>query len=182
MVMAVVAILAAITFGITAGVKDSQNRTLAMADLSEIARGLEQFKTRYGDYPHIAETTSPANASVLLRALTGWSRLERTGPGTMAMVDQTTQREAFIDVSRLTLSNDFPETGAPGGDVYILDPWDNSYVYIYNVAAPSWENFGYVLLSSGPDGIVTLGNAATDGLIDQDWVESPRNVDNIYLD
>lgn len=181
MVMAVVAILAAVTFGITSGVKNSQNRTLAMADLSEISRGLEQFKTRYGDYPHIAETSTAANATTLLRALTGWSRLEKTGPATSAMVDQTVQRESFIDVGRLTLSDDFPEGAAPA-DIAILDPWDNPYIYIYNVSGTSWENFGYVLMSSGPDGLVTLGSAGSDGLIDQAWKDSPANVDNLYLE
>lgn len=182
MVMTVVAILAGITFGITAGVRNSQNKTLATADLAEIARGLEQFKTRYGDYPQIASTTDTANANLLLRALTGWTILQKNASGVPTMVPVTTPRESFVDASRFTLSAALTEGAAPTGDVYILDPWDQPYIYIYNVTSPSWDNFGYVLLASGADEVASLGSAATDGLIDQAWKEAPANIDNIYLE
>ena len=51
MVIAVILILAGITFGVSRGVQNAQARTKARAELATIAQAIEQFKSRYGDYP-----------------------------------------------------------------------------------------------------------------------------------
>ena len=178
--MGVVAILAAITFGVTEGVRDTQSRTKAKAELAAMAQALERFKTTYGDYPHVEETSDPANAYSLLKALSGWSELQQDG----TMVDLDPQREAFIDTGAMNLpaGQEMPADAAPGEGIHFVDPWGEPYVYIYNAGASTWEKFGYVLLSSGPDGLVALDGADADGLIDQDWRESGDNLDNVYLE
>ena len=83
--MAIVAILAAITFGVLKGVQDAQARTQAKAELAVIQQALEQYKSRYGDYPwHDSDdgdypTTGGVDvtSSMMLYALTGRLKMER---------------------------------------------------------------------------------------------------------
>ena len=78
MVIAVILILASITFGISRGVQNAQARAKAKAELATISQALEQFKSRYGDYPwHDSDEGSYPSSSgevtngMLLYALTG---------------------------------------------------------------------------------------------------------------
>ena len=79
MVISVILILAGITFGISRGVQNAQARTKARAELATIAQAIEQFKSRYGDYPwHDSDDSNyptPSNGdmtnTMLLYALTG---------------------------------------------------------------------------------------------------------------
>ncbi|MEO0509627.1 MAG: type II secretion system protein [Verrucomicrobiota bacterium] len=192
MVIAVIGVLAGITFGISRGVQNAQASARAKAELASISQALEQFKVRYGDYPWVEETTDPdgdpvtlsnPNANALLKALIGWTRLERNGQIVSMSPDLLTQTEGFLDTSNLFLSSEngeLPANGVPDEEIYILDPWGNPYVYIYDRSSATWDNFGYVLMSSGPDGNVALQSADQDGLIDQNWREVANNVDNIY--
>ena len=50
MVIAVIMILAGITFGISRGVENAKRRSVAKAELTVIAQALEQFKLRHGDH------------------------------------------------------------------------------------------------------------------------------------
>lgn len=193
MVMAVVGILASIVFSISSGVRNAQLRTQAKAELSVIAQALEAFKSSYGDYPHIESTADPdsdpatendnPNANLLLKALTGWSELTTVGNSDPTMTDRSTPRQAYLDTSRMGLpeGETMPENALPGPEIYLVDPWGNPYVYVYNIGSGSWDNFGYLLMSPGPDGIVDLGSAETDGLVDQEWRELAANTDNIFL-
>lgn len=179
--MSVVVILASITFGIVGGVYNAQARSQAKAELAIIARGLESFKSLYGDYPYVSGTNFTVNGNELLVALTGWSNLQRTGSNP-EMVDLSKQGKTFINTELLSLSVDqeMPDGGAPGVSFYLVDPWGNPYVYIYNKNGSSWDNFGYILLSSGPDGDIKLSGVQSDGIIDQDWRKLAENNDNIY--
>jgi len=182
-VIAIVLILAGITFGISRGVQNAQARAKAKGELALMTQGLEQFKSTYGDYPWIGETADDkANASNLLRALTGWAILEKNAAGNVSMQAVPANegpKKSFVDASKLSLSGDFPATGAPAATVYLLDPWGNQYAYIYRTdAGGNWDNFGYVLFSEGSD-----GNSATvpnNGIIDQTWRDRSQNIDNIY--
>jgi prepilin-type N-terminal cleavage/methylation domain-containing protein len=157
-VMAIILILASITFGITRGVQGAQARAKAQGELAVLAQALESFKLRYGDYPHI--TANPANAASrnassheLLKALTGWRGI---GSGNFSAAQK---KESLLDVSRFSLSAVWPPLGAitetlPGTTVFFNDPWGNAYVYLYkNPSSPgAWERFGYMLFSIGPNG------------------------------
>jgi len=54
MVIAVIMVLAGITFGISRGVQNAQARAQAKAELAVIAQALEGFKSTYGDYPWVS--------------------------------------------------------------------------------------------------------------------------------
>lgn len=184
MAMGLVAILAAITLGIMGGVQDSQKRTQAKAEMAVIAQSLESFKNLYGDYPYIEETSDLANANELLVALTGWSRLEQQGSSPPEMAELDTQRAPLVDMDTLNLPQyvEIPVDAPPGTDAYLVDPWDNPYVYIYNVEGGAWENFGFILFSAGPDGLISLSGVEDDGIVDQDWRDLASNLDNVYLE
>ncbi len=176
MVIAVILILAGITFGISRGVQNAQARAKAKAELATIAQALEQFKSTYGDYPWVGATTSNTNANDLVRALTGWTTLDSSG-----LVDLDTSngpKKSFLDPTKLGLS-DFPATGEPGATLYFVDPWGNNYVYAYKTgASSSWDSFGYVLFSEGADG--ASETLPSNGVINQAWRDQTKSIDNIY--
>ena len=165
-VMAVIAILAAITFGISAGVYERQARTKAQAELSSLASALEAYRSEHGAYPEAPGTDWNANAVILFDALTG--QIEPDG-------DAITPRgRAFVDISKYDL-----ETEGSDGDIpdesRFLDPWGNPYAYQYDPDPASWERFGFVLYSPGPDGDDVVPE---NGISDKD---AEDNADNIYL-
>ena len=181
MVIAVIILLAGITFGISKGVQNAQARAQVKAELATISQALEQFKTRYGDYPwHDSDDGSyPAPPSpnadqkpnvMLLYALTGRLTMERDTSGNIA-VDKVADsledalvlgKPKFIDHTKFSLyevSDDQP--------IALLDPWGNPYIYWYKWENTSddWDVFGYHLYSMGPKG--TSANNALKSKIEQ---------------
>lgn len=177
MVIAVILILAGITFGISRGVQNSQARAKAKAELAIIAQGLEQFKATYGDYPWIGDTSGTANANDLLLALTGWKKMERSGNTTRLSSTLSTPGKSFIDPTKLSLSASFPADDVPPATLVIQDPWGSNYIYVYRTSSTGWDNFGYLLFSEGPD--AASETPPPDGVLEQDD-RGGSNIDNIY--
>ena len=179
-VIAVIALLASISFGISRGVQNAQARAKVKAELAVMAQALEQFKSTYGDYPRIETTSVTENAEELLRSLLGYRVLEQNDAGDIEMSDVTPARKSFLNPDKVGTSADVP-VDAPPTSEYFIDPWENPYVYIYNrTDGGSWDNFGYVLFSSGPDGSENVSGVDTDGLMDATFLEDKDNLDNIY--
>ena len=188
-----VLILTGITFGVSRGVLNQQARAQAKAELAMIVQALEEFKLTYGDYPVASEdnpVTTSANAKQLTWALTGFLYLEPgTTQGTRVMTEVDNSK-SFIDTEKMNFSEDFgdPETFAElNEDSFLVDPWRQPYVYVYNKGADtnSWDNIGYVLFSKGPDKNANLtngeiGDFRDDGIIDQTHRQHADNIDNIY--
>lgn len=125
MVMAIIALLAGLTFGLMRGATERAHRGQATAELAVIATALESYKRHYGDYPRVH---SPGE---MLQALEGL----RGPTGTLM------EGRAFLETARFT-------SGPHAGDAAaLLDPWGNPYLYRY----ASGDGI-YVLLSAGPDG------------------------------
>ena len=61
----------------------------------------------------------------------------------------------------------------------IQDPWGKAYIYDYTVLNSSWENFGFILASAGPDG--KYASPGTDGILTDEIRNHEDNIDNIYL-
>lgn len=165
MVIAVILILAGITFGISRGVQNAQARAKAKAELATISQAIEQFKVRYGDYPWHDSDGSDTN-QMLLFALTGRMTMERQPDGSIVVdatvVDQddpdVLARPKFLDDTKFSTNKD-----GSGNTLNLLDPWGNEYVYWYkwentenaarnNPSAEKWDVFGYHLYSTGPKG------------------------------
>ena len=167
-VISVIAILAAITFGISAGVYQRQARTKAQAELSALASALESYRAQYGSYPEADGTGwDGANAHVLYRALTG--QIEPDG------TENTPKKKAFVDISKFDLDKD-ESTGTFSDDNAFVDPWGKPYVYQFDPDSSNWNRFGFLLFSRGADGLLAV---PSEGIIDK---EEANNPDNIYLD
>ncbi len=162
MVMVVVAILSAILFGISTGVRNSQNKARAKADLAVIAQALEQFKLKYGDFPwhdsnvgaypsysgddpDVSTGDENKTNTMLLYALTGRLSMERQPDGSIGVElisddldnDEVIRRPSFIDASKLSV--EYAKLADGEDDLnrpyLILDPWGQPYKYWYK-----WEN------------------------------------------
>ena len=186
-IAAAVLVLMGITFGVSKSVSNQQARTQARAELAMIAQALEEFKLTYGDYPVISDDdlSSNANARELTKALTGFSYLEPgTVQGTRVMTDVSLNeaRKSFIDVDKFNFSEPFGNPNSPSDldRIYLVDPWRQPYVYIYNKGSDlnAWDNVGYVLFSKGPDREIDTDaiNTST-GIVGG---TASDNLDNIY--
>jgi prepilin-type N-terminal cleavage/methylation domain-containing protein len=204
--IAILGVLAAITFGVFQGVKDSQNRARAKAELSVLSQALERFKSKYGDYPWTAVGSDPSNldpadnmtvaknnSAMLLNALMGWGRFDISGVS--PVFDPNLKGDALIDVSKFTVREidsdlnfvDYPANSsqAPSG-YYLSDPMGNPYVYLYGKSASlsGWDNFSYILYSKGSDGVdsvVGLDIATGIAKSDDIYRYNVQNADNLYV-
>ena len=151
MVITVILILAGITFGISRGVHNAQARTKAKAELAVISQAIEQFKSRYGDYPWILES-DPYPIKNLAYALTGRIVIRNvSGVPTVVVVtdeDEVKNNPKFLDLSKFSTS----ESNEVIDD--IRDPWGKSYGYYYKYSdnLSAWNFYGYHLYSAGPNG------------------------------
>ena len=156
MVISVILILAGITFGISRGVQNAQARTKARAELATIAQAIEQFKSRYGDYPWHKSGETDTNKT-LLYALTGRLVIKDPDPN-----DDISEIEAILitdenQIKRNPIFLDetkFATTQTNGETTNLLDPWGNPYMYWYkwDDNPNSYEMFGYHLYSTGARG------------------------------
>ena len=186
MVIAVILILAGITFGISRGVQNAQARTKAKAELAIISQGLEQYKSVNGDYPWVTGSSNEVDrAKELAKALMGWKEFDRSG-SSVDYIDKdedtvpSSGPRAFIDPEKLSYSGTLPSNNnVMPTDLYYTDPWGNLYVYKYRTStASSWDNFGYVLYSKGSDN--SHVEVSSDGILDATLRQNSKNIDNIY--
>ena len=156
MVIAVILILAGITFSISRGVQNAQARAKAKAELATISQAIEQFKSRYGDYPWHKQGEVDTNKTLLL-ALTGRLVLgdpdpeDSTNEIKALIIDTQNQIDAnpkFLDDTKFSTSLINGET------TKLLDPWGNPYIYRYkwDNKPSDWDVFGFHLYSTGPKG------------------------------
>lgn len=177
-VIAVIAILASISFGLLRGVSDRQARTRAQADLSAIAAALDAFRadSRNGTYPITAWITPPAAPTGFSGATTTDQRAqrlyfalagERSSTGAVLGANRT---RPYLDLARMDVNNN-----------RFMDPWGRAYEYGFtqDANATTWRRFGFILFSRGPSGrMEPNGTIPPSGLLDETHV---NNADNIYV-
>lgn len=157
MVMAIIAILAAMSFGIATGSRRRAAIARTEIELGVLSAALEAYRSHYGDYPWIPNPLPSGlsdNSEVLFNALVG--KLGPRGAILKTSVSGDSGR-GFVDLSRFNLvseaSADLPT--AAGGVVSnsFVDPWGNPYSYFYRDEAAEnlWVTQHYLLFSSGPD-------------------------------
>ncbi|HSI07445.1 MAG: prepilin-type N-terminal cleavage/methylation domain-containing protein [Rariglobus sp.] len=171
-VIGIIAILAAITFGVVKGVNERAAISQAKVELASLSLALESYKGQYGDYPRsgtsatLESTASATNqAGKFFNALLG-----KLGPTGVAI-----DRKAFVEVSRLNLSSTtaLPKPGdTTSMDNAFIDPWGRFYIYAYGAG---WTT--YRLLSVGPDGKMGDSFNSTTGIVTSASVDG---ADNIY--
>ena len=146
-VIAVVAILAAITLGISSGARDKAAQDRARSELAVLGTALERYRAAYGAYPQDEQ-----NAAALYQALSG----TRTPTGA---VDD---RAPFITLAGLVLSD---------AEDVIVDPWGQPYEY---VPFMSGARRGFRLYSIGRDG--KDAPPTSSGLLDESADENLDNI------
>lgn len=124
-VIAVVAVLAAITLSISGGAREKAAQDRARSELAVLSTALERYRAVYGSYPQDEQ-----NPVALFQALSG----TRTPSGAID------DRAPFITAAGLVL-NDTADA--------IVDPWNQPYGY---VPFSSGVRQGFRLYSVGPDG------------------------------
>ena len=178
-VIAVILILAGITFGTSAGVQSSRMKSIAKAEISLITQSLSRFYSIYGDYPI---TKGEENNSVTLsKALLGW-KVFQVSPA--RMVDRTNIPpegiSPLIELSKIAYKGSLPddEMLIPN-NIEFIDPWGQPYVYAYK-ESKEWDNFSFVLYSKGPD--QTHVPLEANGVLTMNYKNLFKKTDNIYLE
>ena len=200
MVIAVILILAGITFGVSRGVQNAQARAKAKAELATISQALETYKSKNGDYPWISVSNVADDDSVekashgLLKTLVGWQSVDGKQVGqTNSSGIRYEKAKSLLDVSKLSLSREWPvpssdDETAPSTTTYFTDPWGNAYVYLYNKNPSNlntWVRYGYVLFSRGGDGAASSSglDESTGEMVTypagSSFREQTANIDNI---
>jgi prepilin-type N-terminal cleavage/methylation domain-containing protein len=182
-VIAIIGVLAGITFGVMRGAQEKSARGQAASELAALAQALESFKRQYGDYPQTGTTVagpsetlinSSHNEYKLFNALAG-----KYGP----KVDTAIEGRAFTELAKFTLlSVKASDQPSPTGTTLVanafVDPWGQLYQYYYrpNSGSNRWNSF--VLFSAGPDGKVGISVNAGNGSITIS--DADQAADNIY--
>ncbi|MSU22925.1 MAG: prepilin-type N-terminal cleavage/methylation domain-containing protein [Opitutus sp.] len=199
-VMAIIAILAAFSFGAVKGAQQRAALARAKSNLAALGTALEEYKRHYGDYPQLAEfaqaaltptstTTGPGITTAqakLFNCLTGVF-----GPRVFTN-DGRLNGPNLLDIGKFSLNGTLTatfqvvSTSPPKPpfkqeqNISLLDPWGRRYLYYYkNARVPAlWQAPGYVLYSTGPDGQHTAPPATGVSTIAQ--LTTTTNSDNVY--
>ena len=176
-VIAVIAILCAISFGALRGAKERSNIARARGELAALVAALEEFRRLYGDYPQTGEfmqaPATPTGQSAalpngsgpglntaqakLFNALTGvfgargFSNSDRLNGPNLLEVGKFTLNGSLTNQFLVPVSNTPNPPSKPEQNVSLLDPWGRRYLYYYKNArsANAWQATGYVLYSAG---------------------------------
>lgn len=160
-VIAILAALSGIAFGVVRGVKQRAAIAQAKAELAALSQSLEEYKRQYGDYPQTA-----ASPEKLFQALNG-----ALGPTGATL----TNGRRFITAANFRLNDTDPRKADDAAN-FLVDPWGNAYHYVYFHNTTSGRR-GFVLYSLGPDGTEGSTPSTSDGSFD---TTASLNADNIY--
>ncbi|MEP2775988.1 MAG: type II secretion system protein GspG [Luteolibacter sp.] len=141
-VMAIIAILAALSIGGFQYVRAKQDFSTAELQISLLSKALEEYKLDHGDYPDPTTGTSPSNALYTALYYEGASA---TPPERIYL----SELDPANNQQRWTLGS--------GASVTIVDPWGQEYIYLIGSDA-SARNPDFDLISKGPD-----NNLSTEG-------------------
>lgn len=149
--------LAALTFSLAGPVKNSIMMTKAKAQIQKLSLALNDFKSRYGDYPMPEGNAGDDEwAQLLIDSVRGDKILVRRN-GKIAMIRYndgraSAERVPFIEgLSEFNLDEDDPDEAKQ-----ILDPWENLFQYRYNNISGGkrglqWDAPTFLLISAGAD-------------------------------
>ncbi len=198
-VMAIIAILVSLSFGLVRSSKQRASLARTRGDLATLVQALEAYKRHYGDYP---QTGSAAQATPVIGAVIAQgqaqSLLFNALTGVYGPTNFTTRLNGptFVELSTLRTEVALVPTtfgipqGSPPAKLVVpnsfLDAWGNRYLYYYRRAPiagsppnTQWQPAGFLLYSAGPDGQQTAPNQNT-GLFNGTTQTTGTNADNIF--
>lgn len=168
-VMAVLAILTAIVLRTQDGVRERALISRANGELVMLSQVLEDYRSRYGDYPWLRGGQS--GERILWEAVSG----QRLPDG--SLINPQSRKSWLGELAGFQFGDSTGEVidalpgdeALAGADILILDPWNQPYQYHYRASSSSsdpWEPTGFILLSLGPSG----GRALEEGLVEPSHV------------
>ncbi|MGB0371751.1 MAG: type II secretion system protein [Opitutales bacterium] len=188
--IAIISILAAISFGVMTGVQEKQAISRASAEISAISSALERYKAAHGTYPVNVSYDASSNSDLLV-ALAGLGDPDGNPLPTNEIrkpyINMDSFDISFADANARQSFYDNPNAGALGS-LDILDPWGEPYRYFYNriQSTTQWRNPSFVIYSKGPDteesipGELSGGNGVIE--IDEIKALAVSNLDNVYAE
>lgn len=193
-VIAIIALLAAVTTKVSDSVSQSQDRAKAVTDIAALSTALETFRGMYNDYPRInAKSNGVTAMRDFYKCILGKTFMRLQGDQ-ISLVDIQGSRDykPLLDMAILRVGD--PQNPEEGGavnydspKVCILDPWGRPYQYYYDSSLVAgsqgqWESSAFILMTVGPDGIETEVNAMySSGILpsESDYRDANGNVDNL---
>lgn len=194
-VISLIVVLAAMTFTLAGPVKNSILTTKAKSQIQKLSMALNEFKSKYGEYP-VGEGSGSDDtwAQLLIDSVRGSKILVRRN-GKIQMIAYDDGRSGAEQVPFLAL-NDFTldEEGDPDSATQILDPWDNIYQYRYNTVSggklgSEWDAPSFLLISACAEYNEPLetedfftGDMETSGLFETDSSSSSYYYEDVRAD
>lgn len=184
-------LLSGLTFKIRSILEEKSKRSRAQTELSILAQALETYKENYGDYPWIE---SDDGANELFRSLIGnrspLGSYQYDQGSLKSIIDPLSEKHGviFVTLSHFSLNEEpitnVPQTVDANLDNAFIDPWGLPYAYQYKKIekhlsrVKTWQRFGYLLMSHGPDKDDSLKIPPT-GLL-ENFFKNPASRDNIF--
>jgi prepilin-type N-terminal cleavage/methylation domain-containing protein len=177
-VIAVIAILATISFGLFKAANDGRNKSKSKGEVQAIAMATQSYRKTYGDFPACLSGRPERFRRDLLDQLVGRRVMRVTTPGSMptllafdsASLPGGTNRQmrSFLSQGDVTTNNDAQLTaddwrGDNAACREFVDAWGNAYDYRYRVLTPArfaeWKSPNYLLVSCS----VNFNESTVDG-------------------
>jgi prepilin-type N-terminal cleavage/methylation domain-containing protein len=179
-VIAVVGILASITFGLFKAANNGRNKSKSRGDIQAISMACQSYRKAYGDFPGCASGTDVRYRRDLLDQLLGRRLIRVTTPGaTPVLLDYDSsslpagsagrQMRSFLSYEEITTNNNAQITandwrgGATAACSEFVDAWGNPYDYRYRVLTSAkfadWKSPNFLVVSCS----VNFVPAAVDG-------------------
>jgi prepilin-type N-terminal cleavage/methylation domain-containing protein len=190
-VIAVIAILATISFGLFKAANDGRNKSKSKGEVQAIAMATQSYRKTYGDFPACLSGRPERFRRDLLDQLVGRRVLRVTTPGSMptllafdsASLPGGTNRQmrSFLSQGDVTTNDDAQLTaddwrGDNAACREFVDAWGNAYDYRYRVLTPArfaeWKSPNYLLVSCS----VNFNESTVDGeppLAGEYWDPAP---------
>ena len=189
-VVAILGLLMGITTQMLSTVGDTQGKARAKADMAVMASALEAFSAQYGGYPRLNVAKKSSDAGDVYKCLTG-KMILRVQDGKVSMTSVGKNRKTFIDVLKFRIcdptNKDKVDVDPSTEGVYLADPWNEAYMYLYNTSnvvgslESEWTSPSFVLFTKGADTKAKdVRNMYSSGIIPSNdvYTEPEENLDN----
>jgi prepilin-type N-terminal cleavage/methylation domain-containing protein len=157
-VIAVIGILATITFGLFKSANTGRNKSKSKGEIQAISMAAQSYRKAYGDFPACATGTDERFRRDLLDQLLGRRVLKFTTPGlppTLVDIPLGGTMRSFLSTGDVMTNDDsqISATDWRGGNPAcreFVDAWGNPYDYRYRVLTPArfadWKSPNFLVV------------------------------------
>lgn len=169
LVISIIGILSAITFGLFRAANNSRNKSKSRGDIQAIAMACQSYRKAYGDFPCCANGTDDRFRRDLLDQLLGRRLIRVSAPGalpTLLDYDDPSlptgsagrQMRSFLSIGEVNTNDNAKMTandwkGNNAACREFVDAWGNPYDYRYRVLVAGkytdWKSPNFLFVSAG---------------------------------